>query len=159
MKLNEELGLIRDIETPEHEALLNIYYTGDLIRKRARDFFAEYGITDVQFNVMQLLQYQAADRDGLTQAELSKMMLVNRSNITSIIDRMERDGLVKRGMVPSDRRYNSIRLTSEGLKILKKVESKYQNEVFQIMGALKGSELVQLMKMLERLRLNLREKA
>ncbi len=157
MKLNEELGLKRDIEILEHEALLNIYYTGDIIKKQAREFFAKYGITDVQFNVMQLLRHQAGAHDGLTQAELSRMMLVNRSNTTSIIDRMEKAGLVKREGVPSDRRYNSIRLTSEGRKILKQVENKYHNEVSRIMGALRGAELKTMMHMLERIRRRLKD--
>ena len=50
--------------------MLNIYYTGDLIKKRAREFFSHYGITDVQFNLMELLYYQAEEKTGLTQAEL-----------------------------------------------------------------------------------------
>jgi len=152
MGLKEELGLKRPFRVPAHEALLNIYYTGSQMKKRAREFFAEYGITGVQFNLMELLLYQADENTGLTQADLSRMMLVNRANITSLIDRMEKSNLVARTSVPGDRRFNAIRLTAHGKKVLLDVEAKYQAEVAKIMSPLTAQEQRQLMNMLEGLR-------
>ena len=152
MGLKEELGLKRPFSVPAHEALLNIYYTGSQMKKRAREFFAEYGITGVQFNLMELLRCQADEDAGLTQADLSRMMLVNRANITSLIDRMENSNLVVRTSVPGDRRFNAIMLTAHGRKVLLDVEVKYQTEVAKIMSPLSAQEQRQMMNMLERLR-------
>ncbi|HAR96823.1 MAG TPA: hypothetical protein DCR97_12805 [Deltaproteobacteria bacterium] len=157
MKLEKELGLKAGIKVTEHEALLNIYYTGDLLKKRARDFFTQYGITDVQFNLMNLLYYQAEEKTGLTQAELGRMLLVNRSNVTSLIDRAEKAGLVVRVDVPGDRRYNAIRLTSKGRKIIEDVEERYMDEVKKVIGILEKSEIDILIRSLERIRQNMRE--
>jgi DNA-binding MarR family transcriptional regulator len=158
MKLEKELGLKRGIKIPAHEALLNIYYTGDILKKRAREFFREYGITDVQFNLMDLLYYQADEKVGLTQGELSRMLLVNRSNMTTLIDRMEKARLVTRFDVPGDRRYNAIRLTANGKKIMFDVEDKYMEEVKKIIGVLSRLEMEELVKALERIRRGLRKK-
>ena len=155
MGLKEELGLKEPFKVPGHEALLNIYYTGSKIKKRAREFFARYGITDVQFNLMVLLQYQADEDEGLTQADLSRMMLVNRANITSLVDRMEKSNLVARTSVPGDRRYNAVKLTAYGKKVLRDVEETYEAEVSKIMSPLEPEEQQQLMKMLERVRTKL----
>lgn len=155
MGLQEELGLKREFRVPVHETLLNIYHTGSRIKKRAREFFSDYGITDVQFNVMELLLYQTDANEGLTQAELSRMMLVNRANITSLIDRMEKANLVVRTAVPGDRRYNAVRLTARGKKTLLDVEEKYAEEVTRIMSPLSDDETDQLRGMLERVRENL----
>jgi len=152
MGLKEELGLKRPFSMPAHETLLNIYYTGSQVKKRAREFFADYGITDVQFNLLELLFYQAEESEGLTQADLSRMMLVNRANITSLVDRMERDNLVVRASVPGDRRYNAVRLTAHGKKVLQDVEKKYRDEVNKIMSVLNDEELDALRQMLERIR-------
>jgi DNA-binding MarR family transcriptional regulator len=157
MKLEEELGLKAGIKITEHEALLNIYYTGDLLKKRAREFFSHYGITDVQFNLMELLYYQSEEKTGLTQAELSRMLLVNRSNVTSLIDRMERAKLVIRVDVPGDRRYNAIRLTNKGRKMIEDVEGKYMDEVKRVMAVLGKSEMAALIRTLERIRQNIRD--
>jgi len=155
MDLQEELGLKREFRVPVHETLLNIYHTGSRIKKRARKFFSDYGITDVQFNVMELLLYQTDANEGLTQAELSRMMLVNRANITSLIDRMEKANLVVRTAVPDDRRYNAVRLTARGKKVLLDVEEKYAEEVTRIMNPLSNDEMDRLRGMLERIRENL----
>jgi DNA-binding MarR family transcriptional regulator len=155
MKLQEELGLRMGFKLSAHEAILNIYYTGERVKKRARKFFSQYGITDVQFNVLRLLYNQTGKEYSLTQAELSKMMLVNRSNVTSLIDRMEKAGLVRRNDVPGDRRYNAIQLTSQGGKILLEVEDKYLKEVTKIMSELTGKETRELIQLLERIRANL----
>ena len=156
MKLEKELGLKAGIKITEHEALLNIYYTGDLLKKRAREFFSRYGITDVQFNLMELLYYQADEKTGLTQAELSRMLLVNRSNVTSLIDRMEKAKLVIRVDVPGDRRYNAIKLTDRGRNVIEDVEGKYMEEVRTVTGILGKSEMDALIRTLELIRQNIR---
>lgn len=155
MGLTEELGLKRPFKIPAHEALLSIYYTGSQMKKRADEFFAQYGITGVQFNLMELLLRQADEETGLTQAELSRMMLVNRANITSLIDRMEKADLVVRTPVPGDRRYNAIKLTEHGKKVLLEVEERYLAGVAIVMSPLSDNEQKQLIGMLERLRENI----
>jgi DNA-binding MarR family transcriptional regulator len=156
MKLEKELGLTRGIKVPAHEALLNIYFTGDLLKKRARQFFSAYNITDVQFNLLELLYYQADLEVGLTQQKLSRMFRVNQSNITSLIDRMEKAGLVERTDVPGDRRYYAIKLTAEGKRILEELHSTYINEVKKIMSVLTDDEMGALITSLERIREGLR---
>ena len=154
MVLKDELKLKKGFATVEHEALLNIYYTSTCIKKRAKEALRQFGLTDVQLNLMMLLFHQGGG-EGLTQAQLSEMMLVNRANITSLIDRMERDGMVKRTS-GQDRRYNIVRLTGKGKKLLKKVEPLYTKEVKRIMSAVSGNEKKQIIKMLEKVRKNLR---
>jgi DNA-binding MarR family transcriptional regulator len=156
MKLSEELGFKKDFSNPSHEALLNVYYAASLARKRSAEFFQSYGVTDVQFNLMMLLRYQGDESGGLSQVELSRMMLVNRANVTALIDRMERAGLVVRASVPGDRRTKSVHLSEEGIGLLLEVEEKYKREVAGIMNALDPGEIRRLVEMLEKIRTNLR---
>ncbi|MHC4573580.1 MAG: MarR family winged helix-turn-helix transcriptional regulator [Planctomycetota bacterium] len=152
MSLTHELGLRRRIELLPHEALLNIYYTASCLKKRADEFFRGFGLTDVQFNVMMLLHYQSGEEGGLSQAQLSDMMLVNRANITSLIDRMEKAELVVRTAAPGDRRYNIVKLTSRGRKLVAKVEPLYAREVQEVMAVFKLGEQKRLVAMLEKVR-------
>jgi len=104
---------------------------------------------------MMLLNYQSGLEEGLSQAQLSSMMLVNRANITSLIDRMERGSLVVRTPAPFDRRSNIIKLTTRGRKLLARIEPLYTNEVKRIMDVLKQTEQKTLISMLERIRGNI----
>ncbi len=154
MSLECELGLRKPISLMSHKALLNVYYTASRLRKKASDFFLPFGLTDVQFNLMMLLQHQGGLEGGLSQAQLSKMMLVNRANITTLIDRMEKADLVARTPSPSDRRFNIIKLTNRGKKLLTQVEPLYIKEVKEVMAALKEKEQKNMIEMLEKIRNN-----
>jgi DNA-binding MarR family transcriptional regulator len=150
--LNEELGLHKPIAIKAHEAILSVYYTAARLKKRADEFFKPHGLTDVQFNVLMLLKHQGGEKGGLAQAQLSDMMLVNRANITSLIDRMERAGLVQRTTPADDRRYNIVRLTEKGLDLLAETEPAYIAEVQRVVGMLKETELDRLIDSLARIR-------
>jgi DNA-binding MarR family transcriptional regulator len=153
MALQQELDLKKPIALSGHEALLNIYFTASLLRKKASDFLHPFGLTDVQFNLMMLLRYQGGT-EGLNQAQLSKMMLVNRANITSLIDRVEKAGIVARTPTPADRRHNIIKLTGHGKKLLAKIEPLYAKEVKKVMAPLKDAQQKNMIAMLEKVREN-----
>jgi len=155
MSLQAELGLRHPIATLDHEALLNIYFTATCVRKQAADFLRPHGLTDVQINVLLLLRYQTREGEGLTQAQLSDMMLVNRANVTGLVDRLERDGRVARTADPADRRANVVSLTGKGQELLTKVEPEYGRRVSSIMGVLSGAEQRNLIDLLEKVRANI----
>lgn len=157
MSLEIELCLRRPFALLAHEALLNIYYSASCIKKKAGEFLRPFGLTDVQFNLMMLLKYQSYQDEGLSQALLSSMMLVNRANITSLVDRMEKVDLVIRTPAPSDRRSNIVKLTSRGKKLLAKIEPLYTQEVKRIMAVLKQDDQRAVIEMLEKIRGNISE--
>jgi DNA-binding MarR family transcriptional regulator len=153
--LQDELHLKKPISLLAHEALLNTYYSASQLRKKAGEFLRPFGLTDVQFNLMMLLRHQSGDQGGLNQAQISKMMLVNRANITAIIDRMEKAGLVVRTALPSDRRYKVIKLTKHGTRLLDEIEPIYAEEVDRIMAVLAKNDQKKLIMMLEMIRGNI----
>jgi MarR family 2-MHQ and catechol resistance regulon transcriptional repressor len=71
---------------------------------------------------------------GTNQMELSRRMLVNRANVTGLIDRLERDGLVGRSRARGDRRSNLVRITSRGIRRLDNAEPRYFEGVRKIAG-------------------------
>lgn len=157
MTLEFELCLRRPFTLLAHEALLNIYYSASCLKKKAGEFLRPFGLTDVQFNLMMLLKYQSDQDKGLSQARLSIMMLVNRANITSLIDRMEKVDLVVRTPAPADRRSNIVKLTVRGKELIAKIEPLYTKEVKRIMAVLKQREQRNVIEMLERIRGNISE--
>ena len=54
------------------------------------------------------------EHNGCTLTELSREMHVSAPTVTGIIDRMERDGYVKRSHDPNDRRVIHVALTKKG---------------------------------------------
>ena len=154
MGLKEELGLSKDFFSIEHEALLNLFYTTICLKKKAGEFFALRGLTDAQFNLMMMLKHHGGGQ-GLSQARLSEMMLVNKANITGLVDRLEKAGLVRRTAAEKDRRFNIVRLTEKGKKLLDQADPLYGKEVKKVMGILSNADLKCLIRGCEKIRNNL----
>ena len=155
MNLKQELGLDLAIKTIEHECMLNIVYTGTMINKSACRYFSRYGITETQFNVLMLLKYALSD--GLSQVALSKRLIVNKADMTGIIDRLEKKQLVERFADKNDRRINFIKITNKGREMLLKVEKIYFEEVHRLLTGCSKTEIKAIIHGLERIRGNLRE--
>ncbi len=151
MTLQQELGLINPIESSAHEVLMNVVFTGELLAKEMNRLLRPFQLTDAQFNVLLLLRYQS-NRGGMTQTDLGKMLLVNRSNVTGLVDRMEKAGWVSRSADAGDRRVNQIKITKPGKRLLERVETIYYTRIEEIMTSFASEEHTQLCHMLERVR-------
>jgi DNA-binding MarR family transcriptional regulator len=154
MPLQQELGFPKPIEEPSHEAVLNILVTADMLAKEGERVVRPAGLTESQFNVLMLLMYQS-DGGEMDQTTLGRMLVVNRSNVTGLVDRMEKAGLVVRVPDPRDRRVKRVSTTPAGRRALKDAEALYMERVREVMGALSVKERAVLSGYLERLRAKL----
>jgi len=130
--LHKELEMPKPFRNERHESLLSIVMTGAILTKEAEKVLQPFGITDVQFNVLMLLKDQS-DSGRLTQTQIARMLLVNRSNITGVADRMEKKGFVKRIADSADRRINFIEMTDHGREVLMKAHDVYYGRLTEIM--------------------------
>ena len=80
------------------------------VARLARERLAPFGITPVQYGVLQALWEQ----DGQSGAELGARLVLDSATITGVLDRLESLGLIQRTADAGDRRVNRIRLTAAG---------------------------------------------
>ncbi len=150
MRLHRELKLKQPLASVNHEALLSLVRTSSLMQKLSDRFFSRFGLTDVQFNILMILKERGTP--GLSQRELSEHLIVTKSNVVGLIDRLERGGYVKRMSHPSDRRFNQIVLTPRGEQLELKIEKLYFAEVDKMMNALSGPQKRAIILAMERIR-------
>lgn len=156
MGLQQELGMPNPISDIAHEAIMNIVLTGEMLAKEGQRIFRPLGLTNSQFNVLILLKHQS-NHEGITQTELGARLLVNRSNVTGLIDRMEEAGWVRRTPAPGDRRINKVLLTKEGGQLLEQAEKLYYSRIREVMGGLSKKDLNAMNELLGRVRERLYE--
>ena len=130
MNLKKELGLAQPLETVENECLLSILFTASILYKISYKFFKKFDLSDAQFNVIMQLSY--AEESSLSQVELSRRLVVNKTDMTGIIDRLEKAKMVERVAHATDRRVNNIRLTEKGRNLVKVIEPPLYGRDFQI---------------------------
>jgi DNA-binding MarR family transcriptional regulator len=156
MSLQSDLGLPNPIANHGHEAVLNVVLTAALLSKEGDRILRPFGITDSQFNVLMLLRHQAPDGE-INQTQLGRMLLVNRSNVTGLIDRMEQAGWVQRRADASDRRVKMVALTEEGRKLVGRAEKIYFERLETLWREISDSAIQQLCRTLEKVRRPLRD--
>ncbi|MEQ1873567.1 MAG: MarR family transcriptional regulator [Ilumatobacteraceae bacterium] len=114
-----------------------------------REFLrAQHESTMPRFDVMAAL-YRA---DGeLTMTELSRRLLVSNGNTTTVIDRLELDGLVRRTPSTSDRRIINVALTATGRRQFTKLAAEHEAQVDEIFGDVSSADLDALEALLQRI--------
>ena len=71
---------------------------------------AHLGVTPDQFTVMRTL----TEHDGISQRQLTQLMSSDPNTVASLLERMERAGLIERETHETDRRANRLRLKPRG---------------------------------------------
>ena len=85
-------------------------------------------------------------------AALSRRMLVTAGNVTGLVDRAERDGVVERRSDPVDRRLSRVFLTSKGRELVQALLPKHTHDVTDLLSALDPGERRELRRLLGKLR-------
>lgn len=127
---------------PGYRALMELLRTADTVWNASRVFFERWELSPSQFNVLNLLRLNPA---GLSQTDLSRQLIMHRSNVTGLVDRLERRGLVARRDVAADRRAYSVVLTTSGARLLGEILPRYYDgaaHVWQRLSVRRAAELI-----------------
>jgi DNA-binding MarR family transcriptional regulator len=151
-QLQRELKKRQPFESPEVEAILNILRTGDQFQNRFGRLFRKYGLTTSQYNVLRILRGEGKPMPSL---EIADRMVQVVPAITGLIDRLEKQELVKRERCTKDRRVVYVELTKEAVKLLKEMDEPDVAMHKQLIGHLTRKELKELSRLLEKSRTSL----
>ena len=81
------------------------------IEKDVQRRFAERGATLARFDILAALD---REQKGMTMGALSRALLVSNGNVTQLVQKLVKDGLVRIAPSPADRRASIVRLTARG---------------------------------------------
>lgn len=130
---------------------LRIATCSNLLMREARTRIAErWGLTLPQFDV--LAELARADRRGFTFVELSRLLVVTSGNLTGIVDRLERQHLVRRRPDPHDRRVVRLRLTRKGRAMTRQMLPAHARDMRQVMSFMPRKAMARLERLLGDLR-------
>jgi len=100
------------------------------VRGRLR---TQYRTTLPRFDLMAQLDRAP---EGMKMSELSRHMMVTNGNITGITDQLERDGLVARVKVATDRRSSLIKLTPKGKNLFRTLAASHEQWIQSLLADL-----------------------
>lgn len=99
-----------------------------ILQTRVEKQLAPCGLTPVQFNLLMLAAYQN-NGNGLKQVEMGKRLIASASNVTKLVDKSVKEGLLSRAQNPQSRREHIIKITAKGQKLIDKVWPEYDQLV------------------------------
>jgi len=153
MSIFEEMGFpaikSKDSLLSEQVAY-NIAMAYSLLTKRIAKEYKPFGLTPAKINVLMVLRHIGKE-EGLQQNEISAKLIVTGSNITGLIDRLEKEGLVERLKV-KDRRVNKVKITKKGIDLVEKVWPLHLKRAEETVQALTKSEMLTLVELVTKLR-------
>ena len=114
-----------------------------------RDFAQGPGAEDVTPGLFGVLVIIEANPD-MKQSELARATHLDRSTVVTVIDNLERRGLVERRVALHDRRSNAIRLTEAGGTLLKKLKRQVMAHEKRLMGNFSADERETFIRLLQK---------
>jgi DNA-binding MarR family transcriptional regulator len=136
-------------ESPVQEAVLNLLVASGHVRVRLDRVCVDHGVTLGQYNVLRILK--GVHPAGHARCEIARRMLERSPDVTRLIDRLERQGLVERGRSEDDRRLSVTRITRKGLRVLEEMQPGIQSAHREIAERLSADDARQLSRICESL--------
>jgi len=131
---------------PEEIAFLNLVRTCDLLSRGPAQVLKSEDLSATQYNVLRILR---GTPEGLPCGEIGSRMITRDPDITRLLDRLEKRGLISRCRETKDRRMVMARITSEGLKLLAGLDDPVEEAHRAQLGHLGKERLRALAELLE----------
>ena len=141
-ELQKEILQSRPFSSREEEVFLNLQRTAYALRLKVDEILKSHGLTGTQYNVLRILR--GAGGDGLPCSEIGERMVTNDSDITRLLERLEKAGLITKQRAQEDRRVIVTRITDEGLKLLDDLDEPITETNVENLGHLGPEMLEQL---------------
>lgn len=154
MSLRDELLLSKPLD-PGHEVALSLLLTRELAAWYMEErVFRPEGISDQQFNVLRILR--GGPKEGYLVCEVKRRMISRNADVPRLVDRLAKQGLVRRRTNPSDRRGTRIQITAKGLATAESIGPRHAKAMARFAADFTEAERHLLVDLLDRLRLQFR---
>ncbi|MGM0588061.1 MAG: MarR family winged helix-turn-helix transcriptional regulator [Bacteroidota bacterium] len=113
----------KSFENPRQEAMITLLVTSGHYRQMLNDVCQKYGITHDQYNVLRILK--GVHPEGHPRREIIDRMIERTPDVTRLLDRLVKRGLVKRTKSEEDRRLSIAVITQKGQDLLEEMDPEF----------------------------------
>ncbi|MBV8615012.1 MAG: MarR family transcriptional regulator [Acetobacteraceae bacterium] len=145
--MDQPAGVDDPAVTEALRAYVKLLRAAKAVVARVEPRLAESGFTVTQLGVLEALLHLGP----LSQRELGRKVLTSAGNMTDVIDKLQRRGLVVRSRKPGDRRTVRVALSAEGRAAIESLFPPHARDIAGAMSGLAPAELAQLGALLRKL--------
>jgi DNA-binding MarR family transcriptional regulator len=129
----------------EESAFLELLRTTDILSRRLSQTLKTEELSLTQYSALRILRGAPS---GLSCGEVADRLIAREPDITRLLDRLEKRGLISRSRETKDRRTVVVRMTSAGLDLVGRLDGPVQAVHREQLGHLGEKRLKELSKLL-----------
>ena len=148
--IQEEIKQTKPFSSVEEEALLALMRTADQVGQRNAEILKPLGLSPTQYNALRILR--GGGEKGLPCSEIAVRMINHDPDITRLLDRLAKRGLVERSREEKDRRVVTARITKDGLELLSSMDRRVRDAPKQLLTGIGEKRLQTLLRLLRTVR-------
>ena len=149
-KLAAALKQTKPFVSTEEEAFLAVQRTASELNQGIAELLKPLGLTAPQYNVLRILR--GAGNAGLACREIGARLVARDPDVTRLLDRMEKQGLIARARESADRRVVITRITPKGRELVTKLDKPVSELHLRQLGHLGQAKLQTLLGLLDEAR-------
>jgi DNA-binding MarR family transcriptional regulator len=149
-KLQHEVRKTQPFESAEQEAYLNLVRTADVLVRDTAEVLKPIRLSPTQYNVLRILRGTCTQgTSGLACREVAERMITRDPDMTRLLDRLEKRGLISRCREERDRRVVRTCITQQGLELIEGLDEVVLEAHRRQLSHLGETRLRQLIDLLE----------
>jgi DNA-binding MarR family transcriptional regulator len=103
-------------DNPNIRMITDILRTGSLIDRKVADVLRKFNITYIQLNILRMLE--EVYPNTISVGEITKGLMFQTSDVTRLLDRLDKRDLIVRKICPNNRRKMDVGITEKGMKLI-----------------------------------------
>ncbi|XAM01262.1 MarR family transcriptional regulator [Phycisphaeraceae bacterium D3-23] len=156
--LRDDVKKRHGFDSPRQEAYLNLSRTQAEVSAAMASVLKLHGLSEATYNILRILRgvdrYPAEGRRSLPCGEVAERMVTRVPDVTRLMDRLEKAGLLARERWEADRRVVLARISPAGRALLRRLDPKVARTEQAMFPALSDRELATLSRLLEKARVD-----
>jgi DNA-binding MarR family transcriptional regulator len=137
----------KSFQDPHQKVIVSLMYISQKVRAKLEALCESEDITLSQFNILRILK--GIYPEAHPRSEIRKRM-IDKSDVTRLIDRLENRGLVKRISAEKDKRHSLTLITDQGIDLLERLNVKFPPAHHEILRNFTETELIDLVSLLKK---------
>ena len=126
-----QYGIDRDPDKIHEQLIYTTALIYNVLNSDISTYLAQFDMTPGKLNVLVAIQHHGGE-EGLPQVQISRHLIVTKSNMTKHLDKLEREALITRSSRPGDRRVKIVRITPKAQKLLDGLWDRYNQRLQEL---------------------------
>ena len=139
----KQYGICSDGKKIHEELVYTTALIYNLLNSEITNYLAKYNLTPGKLNVLVAIRHHGGN-DGLIQIQISRHLIVTKSNMTKHLDKLEKEGMITRSSKPGDRRVKIIKVTKKAEELLDGIWDEYNKRLKSLVSDLDQDKQKQL---------------